>query len=142
MLEGKLLEKSLEQCKIGRNLFNRRFSREITRNEFDSEIAYWMLGYLDDMRYRLFPTVPNEVEVYFTKKKDNPDYTLSNTFWNEPKILAWRIQKSKIWHENNANMYWLKFMKNTLPQEDTANHNRVDVMIRTHPKEQTKEEAQ
>jgi len=115
-----------------KNLLNELRTREITLPEFNKECAKWGMGYLDAYAYIPMPDPPYEVVQYARRKQKDPDYSLSQEFWNKPEIKAWSREEAKTLGLNKSNYEWLRFMSKQIA--DPNEKLRIAGMIREFDK--------
>jgi len=102
----------------GKNLMRRYANESITREEFETEIAYWALEHLEDYRHKSIPTPPEDVILYAKKKLEDKRYKVSENFWYQSHIVAWKVQESQIMATNMSNLHWLEFIKKRLKTDE------------------------
>lgn len=118
---------------MGRQLLERYSAKELTEEEFDTEIVYWMLSIgIQHMRWRKDPVTPDAMSEYYERKDRQPDYVASNEFWRIPEVAAWQVAVHHNLCENRGNWYWLNKMLKVLPMGDIRNRGIVKTVMESY----------
>lgn len=128
-----------ECAKIANSYLKRLSSGEITLEEFEKEIAYWFIEFLDRINYKSLPTESNEVMQYEEElKRQKRGIKRIRSNFDEAEFAEKAMKKevelyyedrNRIKNINNSNLYWLEEVKRLLPQGDTVNWNKVEIKI-------------
>jgi len=128
-----------ELAKIANNYIKRLTSGEIDLKQFETDMAYWFMDFIDRANYKPLPTESNEVAQYEEElKRQKRGIKRIRTSFDEAEFAEKAMKKevelyyeerNKIKNINNSNLYWLEEVKKLLPKEDSLNRNKVDMKI-------------
>lgn len=84
----------------------KRFVRRYKKSE--SEIAYWIVKCLDDMKYKPMPTPPGSMQKFYAmdeveKRKINKN----PSFWFRSDVMQYLDKKYAVKMHNASNLYWI-----------------------------------
>lgn len=130
MLNSLLYDPHLPE--VGRALLKRLESKEITMEEFEKECAYWMLSMVNDFKYKELPEIPSDLEEFYDHRLKDPSYKLSSEFWELPHVKLYLIEARRIKADNSSNFYWLKWMRQRIPKEDTVALGKIKGVLKTY----------
>lgn len=119
--------------KTGREYLRKLRAKEITIQEFDEQIAYWTIQHIDSMRWKPSPSMPAEVAEYMSNKQRDSKYTVSDSFWQQDHIKAWRATDVHIRCENSGNWHWLQELKRCIPKADVPAHSKIAKVMASYP---------
>lgn len=119
-----MIETIAEEIAFGKELLNKKINGIINEEEFDRECAYWMINYLDDLRFLPAPTEPDELNEYRKAKQEGKK--ISSGFWAQGKIQNFLKTESEICSKNFSNFSWLNFMKKNIPADDTTTCEKIN----------------
>jgi len=125
-----ILETNAEYPAMAKKLLAKLRSGELTMDDFETELAYWTLSLLRELKYKPVPTAPEDVKGYAKRKLTDREYKLTDSFWMQSHIVAWRVSVSKIDSENHANKSWLEWTKARLKTD--SDKEKVDVYLVHH----------
>lgn len=118
---------------MGKELLRKLQNKEITVQEFDKEIAYWLISYVQDMFYKHTIEQPPEIRDYYERRRLDFDFTLPQSFWNQPHIREWLAKDHLVRSENLSNRYWLNKLLKDLPAEDGPNRAKITRALSSFP---------
>jgi len=128
-----------ELATIANNYIKRLTSGEIDLKQFEIDIAYWYMDFIDRVSYKPLPTESNEVMQYEEElKRQKRGIKRIRTSFDEAEFAEKAMKKevelyyeerNRIKNINNSNLYWLEEVKKLLPKEDSLNRNKVDMKI-------------
>ena len=120
--------------KQGHALLARLQSKQITMEEFELETAYWMMDSLNGCRWVCYPVVPNDLMEYYRRRKADKRVSMGDEFWQQPHVRQYIETNSRVKSVNSANRYWLDYMQQHIPKEDTESHKRISEIKSTFPR--------
>lgn len=126
------LEKDLRLPKIGKALLSKRPS--IGMKEFEKECAYWLMGFIEELRWKPSPTEPEEIETYNARRRNDKTFTLPISFWQQSHIRAYTAMDLSIRCQNQSSWYWLCFLKSYIQANDLPNHKKIAVVMDGYPR--------
>lgn len=128
-----------ELAKIANNYIKRLTSGEIDLKQFETDMAYWFMGFIDRVNYKPLPTELNEVAQYEEElKRQKRGIKRIRTSFDEAEFAEKAMKKevelyyeerNRIKNINKSNVYWLEEVKKLLPEGDRLNRNKVDMKI-------------
>jgi ATP-dependent protease HslVU (ClpYQ) ATPase subunit len=128
-----------ELATIANNYIKRLTSGEIDLKQFEIDIAYWYMDFIDRVSYKPLPTESNEVMQYEEElKRQKRGIKRIRTSFDEAEFAEKAMKKevelyyeerNRIKNINNSNLYWLEEVKKLLPKEDSLNRNKLDMKI-------------
>lgn len=98
----------------------------LTMAEFERELAYVALLFIDDLRFRPDPTPPREVIDYRQATKEKQKKATEDGFWRDGQNFAWLEASRAIWEKNRGNLYRLTELKRIIPKEDTVSQAKIE----------------
>jgi hypothetical protein len=125
-----ILETKAEYPAMAKKLLAKLKSGELTRDDFETELAYWTLSLLHELKYNPLPTAPEDVVAYAKRKLTDREYKLTDSFWAQAHIVTWRASVSKIDSENQSNKSWLEWTKARLKTD--SDREKVDAYLIHH----------
>jgi hypothetical protein len=128
-----------ELARIANSYIRRLAVGEISLKQFETDIAYWFIDFIDRINYKPLPTETNQVNQYEEElKRQKRGIKRIRTSFDEDEFAEKTMKKevelyyeerNKIKNINNSNLYWLEEVKRLLPKEDNLNRNKVDMKI-------------
>ena len=128
-----------ELAKIANNYIKRLTSGEIDLKQFETDMAYWFMDFIDRVNYKPLPTESNEVAQYEEElKRQKRGIKRIRTSFDEAEFAEKAMKKevelyyeerNRIKNINKSNVYWLEEVKKLLPEGDRLNRNKVDMKI-------------
>jgi len=128
-----------ELATIANNYIKRLTSGEIDLKQFEIDIAYWYMDFIDRVSYKPLPTESNEVMQYEEElKRQKRGIKRIRTSFDEAEFAEKAMKKevelyyeerNRIKNVNKSNVYWLEEVKKLLPEGDSLNRNKVDMKI-------------
>jgi len=128
-----------ELAKIANNYIKRLTSGEIDLKQFETDMAYWFMDFIDRVNYKPLPTESNEVAQYEEElKRQKRGIKRIRTSFDEAEFAEKAMKKevelyyeerNRIKNINKSNVYWLEEVKKLLPEGDSFNRNKLDMKI-------------
>jgi hypothetical protein len=133
-----MLLKDTALPKIGKAILSKQRSGQITMDEFDYECAAWLMSYIEDMRWRVAPSEPEEIRQYNEKRNTENGFTLPPSFWQQQHIREWMATDRSVHSQNKSNWHWLHFLKKHIPGKDVEAHVKISKTMATYPRAEDK----
>lgn len=119
---------------LGKSLLARFEKKQISEQEFDKEIAYWMLQFPEELMWSVYPSMPKDLMDYQNKKRAQPMFQIAESFWQQSHIKEYLAKDRHARCQNVANRHWLSFLKRHIPQGDEKQHKIIDYIMNRYPK--------
>jgi len=125
-MEEKRQQKSKEQdVHRAVELTQKMIKGEISREQFDQEMAYWsLLNFFDDIKYVEFPAPPAEMIQYWQLPDANRE-TISREFFQNEPVKSFIDKKNYAINSNKKSIELLNDIYEKLPESDEENRQRV-----------------
>lgn len=134
MVMDKIEEKKEEDVgrqasKVMLDLLRKRWSNQITEEQFQNELTYWSLvECFDNIKYMPLPTPPAEMLEYWgldvdTRKK------VSQDFWKQSAVVKYSAEKSEALDKNRHQIDWLEDLLSKIPESDEVNKEKVELKL-------------
>lgn len=104
-------------------------TKEITKEEFLMQCAYWGMKTLDDVYFKSLPTKPLEVIEYEQLSYSKRDRLTKEYYRDNPNVLKYYEDKDRILRSNKDNLWRLETYKKYIPVSDVKNHEKLDERI-------------
>ena len=126
------ITRDLKLPEIGKGFLN-QLKAGLSMLDFQKECAYWLLKYIEELRWRPSPSKPEAIVIYEQRVSEDPKYSLPNAFWQQDYIRTYCKSKNEIFCENKSNWWWLLFLKKYILPGDIHGHVKISEMMRIYP---------
>ena len=121
-----MIDKNLP--KIGKELLRKLEAGEMTVDEFDREISYWMIQSIRQLVFEPEPAPPHDLVELSARK----DARIAPEFWLQPHIREYNAERSGVIARNRGNWYWLCSIKRAIPKDDDPAHRKIRAVMDTY----------
>jgi hypothetical protein len=110
---------------FGVELLNKLQTKQITQEEFNKELGYWMLhtGF-DNQFYMQVPKPEGILKEYYDLSHDDRK-KITKDFFEQEEVRTFMAKKSEAQKNNNDCIGWLQDLLGFLPEDDSVNRERV-----------------
>lgn len=124
-VESKRTEEELRSIRFGKELFLRRTSGKITEEEFNKELAYWMLAeHFEGVKYTPMPMPIGLTKEYFDLAKDERRKVKPEFFENQ-EVKDFFSMKEVAQEQDKEAIRSLRQLLSVLPEDDEVNRKKV-----------------